>query len=87
MAILPETVLAMLTKETVGIDWQQMFPAMQLGDRRDPRAAAHKIEADVETLRSCSAVGKLNIRKERCARAGFTIEGEPCFYFGKTRVK
>lgn len=90
--------MAMMTKEMMeeimpslardyltALSWTDLLCRFdEIGQRRDTRKAARQIAADVAKLRSCSEAGKQHIIQERCARAGFTVEGEPRFYFGKT---
>jgi hypothetical protein len=88
MAIVdPERLRATLEgyKTELAIDWARTFPSMLLGPHRDPKKLAEQIRDDVGKLKSLSDAGRLAIREERCARAGITIHGEPCFYIGKTR--
>ena len=68
------------------IDWPRMFPSMLLGPHRDPRALAEAIHKEVSKLKSLSDAGRRSVEEERCARAGITVDGVPCFYIGRTRT-
>ena len=71
------------------IDWQSMFPHLLLGRHREPRKLADQIRKDVGKLKSISDAGRRAIQENRCAVAGITIDGTPCFscfYIDRTRT-
>lgn len=80
----PKTLTIVDLKITHEIDWQRTFPFTNLAAQRDPVKRARKICADVDKLRSCSDAGKAAVKRERCARDGLSVHGEPVFYLGKT---
>jgi len=71
-------------KVAMQIDWPATFPSLRLGPHRDPRELAEQIRKDVDKLKSCSAAARFAIREERCARAGITVYGVPCFDVNRT---